>query len=76
MFRNAIQDVVIVVEVGPERVKHFVRKTVLEEHSEYFKRALNGSWKEADDKVVCLDDVDCSTCKSTPLLSHTETAAC
>lgn len=38
---------------------------LLHEHSEYFKRALNGSWKEAEDKVVCLDDVDCGSCEYT-----------
>ncbi|KAF3039205.1 hypothetical protein E8E12_007965 [Didymella heteroderae] len=57
-FRDTVRDGVVAVEVGPERVKHFVHKALLEEHSEYFQKALNGSWKEGEDKVVCLDDID------------------
>jgi hypothetical protein len=60
----------VAVEIGLERVKHYVHKALLEEHSEYFKKALNGPWKEAEDKVVCLDDVDCCTCKSGPRIRH------
>lgn len=44
-------------------MKHYIHKALLEEHSEYFKKSLNGPWKEAEDKVVCLDDVDCHSCK-------------
>jgi len=44
-------------------VKHYIHKVLLEEHSEYFQKALNGPWKEAEDKVVILDDVDCHSCK-------------
>ncbi|KAJ4378225.1 hypothetical protein N0V86_005925 [Didymella sp. IMI 355093] len=58
-FRTAVRGGVVTVEVGPERVKHFIHKALLEEKSEYFKKALNGPWKEAEDKVVFLDDVDC-----------------
>ena len=65
MSRTAVRNGVIAVEVDAERVKHYVHRALLEEHSEYFKRALNGSWKEAEDKTVCLDDVECSTCEST-----------
>ncbi|KAF9693742.1 hypothetical protein EKO04_008147 [Ascochyta lentis] len=60
-FGAAARDGVIAVEVGSERVKYYVHKALLEEHSEYFKRALNGPWKEAEEKVVCLDDVECRT---------------
>lgn len=63
--RATVRDGVVAVEVGPERVRHFVHKALLEEHSEYFKRALNGSWKEAEDRVVCLDNVDCGSCEYT-----------
>jgi hypothetical protein len=58
-----VQGGVVTVEVGPERVKHLVHKALLEENSEYFKKALNGPWKEAEDKVLCLDDVDCRSCE-------------
>lgn len=61
--RATVRDGVVAVEVGRERVKHFVHKALLEEHSEYFKKALSGPWKEAEEESVCLDDVKCSTCK-------------
>lgn len=50
-------------------MKHFVHKALLEKHSRYFRKALNGSWKEGEDKVVCLDDVDCTTCKFIPVVA-------
>ncbi|KAJ4361300.1 hypothetical protein N0V95_002002 [Ascochyta clinopodiicola] len=57
----AVRDGVVAIEVGPERVKYYVHKALLEEHSEYFKKALSGPWKEAEEKNVCLDDVECNT---------------
>ncbi|KAH7085153.1 hypothetical protein BKA63DRAFT_485128 [Paraphoma chrysanthemicola] len=50
----------LVVQVGPEYVEYAVHKALLTEQSEYFKRALGGPWKEAEEGIVRLDDVDCS----------------
>ncbi|KAJ4361298.1 hypothetical protein N0V95_002000 [Ascochyta clinopodiicola] len=38
-----------------------VYKALLVEHSEYFKKALTGPWKEAEDRVVRLEDVESHT---------------
>ncbi|KAF3034205.1 hypothetical protein E8E11_003624 [Didymella keratinophila] len=47
------------VRIGPDGVTYQIYKTLLTEHSEYFRNTLNGSWKESDDGVIDLDDVDC-----------------
>lgn len=67
--RASLRDGFVAVEVGPERAKYYIHKGLLVEHSEYFQKALSGSWKEAEEKSVCLDDVECSTCKSLVRLS-------
>ncbi|KAF2625387.1 hypothetical protein BU25DRAFT_346330, partial [Macroventuria anomochaeta] len=59
-----VRNGVVAIEVRPEWVKHFMHNALLEEHYNHFRRALNGSWKEAEEKTVCLDDVECSTSTS------------
>ncbi|KAI2485654.1 BTB domain containing protein [Pyrenophora tritici-repentis] len=49
----------VIVEVGAEKTKYTVHRSFLTEHSEYFRKALTGSWKEAQEGVVTLEDVDC-----------------
>jgi hypothetical protein len=50
--------------------KFYIHRSLLVEHSEYFQKAFNGPWKEAQEGVVTLEDVDCNTCKAwTPLKS-------
>jgi len=48
----------VIVEVGPEGLKYHVQAAFLTHYSEYFSKALNGPWKEAEDKVVRLVDID------------------
>ncbi|KAI4960045.1 hypothetical protein J4E86_001664 [Alternaria arbusti] len=48
----------VVVEVGPERKEYYVQKAFLTHHSDYFRKALSGTWKEAKDGVVSLDDIE------------------
>ncbi|KAF2035346.1 hypothetical protein EK21DRAFT_54309, partial [Setomelanomma holmii] len=50
---------IVDVNIGPYKVKYAIHKALLTEYSEYFKRALNGQWKEAQEGVVSLDDVKC-----------------
>jgi hypothetical protein len=66
-----VLDGVVVVEIGAERKKYHVHKALLVHHSEYFAKALNGSWKEAGEGVVKLEDVEPAVCEfaSTLLLS-------
>jgi len=59
----AMADVVIV-EVGPERKQYHLYKALLTHHSEHFAKALTGNWKEADEGVIRLLDVEEQTCKS------------
>lgn len=40
----------VVIEVGPKRIKYSVHKSLLEQESQYFRAALNGRWKEADEQ--------------------------
>ena len=51
------------VELGPDRTQYSVHPSLLAYYSKYFRRALIGPWKEAEDHVIKLHDVDCKTCK-------------
>jgi hypothetical protein len=44
----------VTIEVGTERVKYQVSEAFLNHHSEYFKRALAGTWREASEHIVVL----------------------
>jgi hypothetical protein len=55
---------IVVIEVGPELKRYQLFKTMLTQHSEYFRKALQGPWKEAEEKLIKLDDVDEEVCKS------------
>ena len=49
---------IVVLEIGPEKQHYHVHKALLTHHSEYFRNAFNGSWKESDNKLVTLEDVE------------------
>ncbi|KAF2441878.1 hypothetical protein P171DRAFT_81669 [Karstenula rhodostoma CBS 690.94] len=49
---------IVIVEVGPKRAIYPLHKAMLAQHSEYFARALNGPWAEAEDRKVVLEDVE------------------
>lgn len=44
--------------IGPEEVKSMVHKELLTSHSNFFRAALNGCFKEAEDRIVRLRDED------------------
>jgi hypothetical protein len=48
----------VTVIVGPEARKYVIHKTFLSHYSEYFDNALNGSWEEAEDRTIALDDIE------------------
>ena len=54
---------VIKLEISSARVEYFVHPGLLLQHSAYFARALNGKWKEAAERAICLADVECKTCE-------------
>jgi hypothetical protein len=47
----------VVVEIGPDHVKHVLHKALLIYHPEYLQKALQGQWKEARGGVVVLEDI-------------------
>jgi len=64
MHRAHLRGETIKIEVSPAYTAYFVHPGLLAQHSEYFKRALNGDWKESSNRVLKLDDVECETCQS------------
>lgn len=63
MISSAITQGVVTVKVGPDSIKYNVHKAMLVHHSEYFKKALNGSWKEAEENMVTPADIEPKACK-------------
>ena len=48
----------IIVKVGSEGKEYTLHKSLLAHHSGYFRGSLSGNFKETDDGVIPLDDVD------------------
>lgn len=69
--RSTTTQGIVVVQIGFDREKYQVHKALLMRHSEHFRKALVGSWKEAMEQVVTLEDVESSTCESRPKLHST-----
>lgn len=46
------------IEAGPDRKKYLLHKAFLTHYSEYFRNALKGPWKEAEEGVIPLEDID------------------
>lgn len=62
----------MIIEVGdvdPE--KYYVHRARLIHHSEYFRKALQGSWREAEEGVVRLKDFDYKACKCAKIMGVT-----
>lgn len=49
---------IVTLLIGPEHVPYYVHRDFLMHHSGYFKKALAGPWKESEERVVTLDDVE------------------
>jgi hypothetical protein len=49
---------IVVLKVGPNQKAYHVHKALLTHHSEYFLKALEGPWKEAEERTVTLEDVE------------------
>ena len=52
----------VVVEIGSMGKKYYLHKSLLVFHSEYFRKALQGSWKEAKEGIVRIDDIEPAEC--------------
>ncbi|KAF2127350.1 hypothetical protein P153DRAFT_344937 [Dothidotthia symphoricarpi CBS 119687] len=57
-FGTIVSKGCVVIEVGPHHRKYDVHKGLLVYHSEYFRNSLRGSWKEAREGKIVLEDVD------------------
>jgi hypothetical protein len=49
---------IVTLLIGPEHTPYYLHRDFLMHHSGYFKKALAGPWKEAEERVVTLSDVD------------------
>lgn len=58
MYSEATGSSIVTLKVGPELKKFRVHKALLLKHSEYFRKALRGSWTEAKEGVVKIDDIE------------------
>jgi len=61
----ARESALVIVIVSDNKTKYTVYRSLLVQHSEYFEKALTGSWMEAQQGVVMLEDVDCDACEYT-----------
>jgi hypothetical protein len=57
-YSTATKEGFVVLEVGPQKQHYHLHKALLVHHSDYFRSAMNGSWKEAKEKVISLKDVE------------------
>lgn len=56
--RSALVAGTVFLEAGPDRRRYDVHKALLVHHSGYFRNALKGPWKEAEEGVLTLEDVE------------------
>ncbi|KAI4644107.1 uncharacterized protein J4E78_009691 [Alternaria triticimaculans] len=57
MGRAAAQGEIVTIFIGPEKKRYNIHKDIICHHSEYFRTAFNGRWKESDEGVT-LEDVE------------------
>ena len=54
---------IVIIQVGPEHRRYYLHKAFLIHYSEYFRKALSGPWKEAEEGVIPLEDIEPGVCK-------------
>ncbi|KAF1834985.1 hypothetical protein BDW02DRAFT_597727 [Decorospora gaudefroyi] len=54
---DAMCEGIAVIEIGPRHKKYCVHRALLTHHSEYFCKALNGPWKEAQEGRIAIEDI-------------------
>lgn len=57
---------VVVIKLGPKGIDYHVHKALLVHHSEYFRNALTGRWKESEEQAITLADVEPDACTYVP----------
>jgi hypothetical protein len=48
----------VAIKVGPSHTPYVILKAFLVYYSDYFKTALERPWKEAEDRMISLDDIE------------------
>lgn len=66
-------DEIVHLKVGPDSIDFAIHKGLLCHHSSYFAAALNGSFKEANEKVIHLTEESPETIKHFNLWLYTQT---
>ncbi|KAF1960097.1 hypothetical protein CC80DRAFT_582457 [Byssothecium circinans] len=56
--RHGATSNIVTIKVGAEKTEYVVHKAFLVYYSDYFKKALEGPWKEAEDNAITLEDVE------------------
>ena len=56
MFPRLMGDDIVTVYIGPREKRYSVHKALLTSQSEYFEKALNGKFKEADEQTIRLPE--------------------
>ena len=59
----AREGVMATVILEPQNTEYKIHKSLLIDTSAYFKKALEGPWKEAEERTVKVKDVDSDTCR-------------
>ncbi|KAI4919366.1 hypothetical protein J4E90_001499 [Alternaria incomplexa] len=57
VFGTAAKGEIVTIFIGPEKKRYNIHKDVICHHSEYFRTAYNGRWKESDEGVT-LEDIE------------------
>jgi len=61
--RSAENNEIVTVEIGPNGRKYYLHKALLVYHSEFFEKALQGTWLEAEEDIVRLTDFETYECE-------------
>ncbi|KAH7389337.1 hypothetical protein DE146DRAFT_680219 [Phaeosphaeria sp. MPI-PUGE-AT-0046c] len=59
--KSACAEEPVTLIIDPDHTKRYIHKALLIHHSEYFRKALNGPWKEAAEGIVRLEDARLAT---------------
>ncbi|KAL1597396.1 hypothetical protein SLS59_007426 [Nothophoma quercina] len=51
-INKVAQQGIVTVKIGSAQTEYFIHKTQLQQYSEHFKKAFNGSWKESEEGTI------------------------
>ena len=64
---SAFGEGTVIIEVGPHQKKYYTHKALLVRYSDYFRKALEGPWKEAQEGSFGsrMSTIACVSCQTT-----------